>query len=413
MEEGSVETAIALQAGTDAAVASRDAEQGRQARIFDRAAWRDAALIWLATRLLFVAITYVGASLLRIPSYSEQRLPLDRMFSPWLGWDGANYAAIAAHGYAYPWTAAYFPLLPVLERALMPLVGGNAALAGLLVSNIASLGAFGLLRVLGEREFGPEVARRALLYLAVFPTAFFLAAPYTESLFLVFSIGAFLALRRGHWLAAGLCAAFATLDRPPGVLLAVPLLVEIVLRIRAAGKLPRVRELAAMAGGVLLPVAALVGFTTYLYFQFGSWSASSQAQAAGWGRGFAFPGVGFLRAGNALVQSGFDPSFFQVHILLDAVFTLLLIGLTVAAFRRLPLAYVLYCGALLTLILCTPQHNWYALGSNMRFLVVEFPLFLLLGRWGAHRRVDVAILAASLTLLALFTIAFVSHSWVA
>lgn len=76
------------------------------------------------------------------------------------------------------------------------LPGVSTSVAGLIIANAAALGAFGLLRALVEREESAAVARRSLLYLAVFPTAFFLLAAYAESLFLLWSVACFLALRR-------------------------------------------------------------------------------------------------------------------------------------------------------------------------------------------------------------------------
>jgi hypothetical protein len=123
--------------------------------------------------------------------------------------------------------------------------------------------------------------------------------------------------------------------------------------------------------------------------------------------------LGFARAAKALVDYGPNPSFFQVHILLDAAFTLAFIALTVLTWRRLPLSYVLYAWAMLALVMCTPAHNWYALLSNMRYMLVAFPLFVLLGRWGARREVDTAVLLICLPLLTLLTAAFLLGSWVA
>ncbi len=69
--------------------------------------------------------------------------------------------------------------------------------AGILVSLAAALGAFVLLYRLAESRLGAEGARRAVLYLAVFPMAFFLQAVYSEALFLLLTLGAFLAAERG------------------------------------------------------------------------------------------------------------------------------------------------------------------------------------------------------------------------
>jgi hypothetical protein len=384
----------------------------------DRSVWRDAAVVWLGTRLLFAIVTYLGDAFLFLPRVAGQSVGWGALFTPWLGWDGAQYSRIAREGYAHLWQTAFFPLLPSLEHFLAIMLLQNpaaAGVAGALIANISTLVAFALLRVLVERELGREVSQRTLFYLAIFPTALFLAAPYAESLLLLFSVGAFLCLRRGHWIAAGLLAALATLARPFGILLVIPLIVEYVpyfQKWRATGERPSLRNIAAMLGGVALPVLALGGFSLYERVHFGSFASTVSAQAGGGGRVLALPIMGFARAGGALIRNGPQASYFQAHILADGAFTLLFIVLAVMTWRRLPLSYVLYSWAMALLTLSTPAHNWYALLSNMRFMIVVFPLFMLLGQWGADRRVERIILFLSLPLLAIFTITFL-HGWLA
>ena len=80
------------------------------------------------------------------------------------------------------------------------------------VLTTARLEATGLPTHLGEvrlRRLLEEIAERAVLLLLLFPTSFFLTAFYTEGLFLLLTVGAFLAARRGRWAVAG---ALATLS---------------------------------------------------------------------------------------------------------------------------------------------------------------------------------------------------------
>src|SRR5262249_2219512 len=172
--------------------------------LLDRIAWRDAALAWLGQRLLSVPLAYLGLWFLqRRPAGGGLPGPGD-LYHTWTNWDAAIYGTIASGGYSDPLQAAFFPLFPMLERVLAYLLGVSTRAAGLLLANAACLGAFGLLRVLAERELGRSAARRALLSLVAFPTSFFLIAAYTEALLLLFSVSAFLALRRHHWFVAGL-----------------------------------------------------------------------------------------------------------------------------------------------------------------------------------------------------------------
>jgi hypothetical protein len=376
-------------------------------------------VIWLGQHLLLLFVTYVARTLL-LTTWTATNvissISWETLFSNWLAWDGAVYAKISVTGYSELWTAAFPPLLPLLERMVSASTGLEPQVAGAVIANVAALVLFGLLRVLVEREFGTEVAQRALIYLAVFPTAFFLVAPYSESLFLLFSVAAFLALRQGHWVAAGALAALAALTRQIGILLLAPVLVEYVRRLRQyrqSGAFPPAREGLRMVVGAALPIAALGGFYLYLARQFGTFFAASQAEEAVWGKGLGFPLIGVVRAGGALIDNGSDPNFHQVHILIDVAFTLAAVAFAIAAWRRLPVSYGVYMAAYMLVVVATPLHNWYALMGNPRFVLGAFPVFMLLGLWGERQWVDRLILVVSLPMLSIFTLIFVMQGWVA
>ena len=212
---------------------------------------------------------------------------------------------------------------------------------------------------------------------------------------------------------AGALAALAALTRPVGILLLAPLAVEMALRWRAGGTRPRMVEAARALVGLALPPAALVGYGIYLTPILGHFSILGGESSSSWERGFTLPLLGFARAGGALIDAGLAPGYLQVHILTDAAFTVLFIGLTVATWRRLPLPYVAYAAVTLLLVLCTPAHSGQALASNMRFMLVVFPLFMVLGLWGERRNVERVVLGLSLPLLVLFALIFANQGWVA
>ncbi|MGZ3602432.1 MAG: hypothetical protein ACXWQ5_22995, partial [Ktedonobacterales bacterium] len=97
-------------------------------------------------------------------------------------------------------------------------------------------------------------------------------------------------------------------------------------------------------------------------------------------------------------------------------FTLVFLALAVLALRRLPVCYSLVGCATVALALLTPMHtlDWAGLGSNVRFMLVMFPLFMLLARWGEERRAaHLAIFGCSVLLLVLLTFEFVGGAFVA
>ena len=140
--------------------------------------------------------------------------------------DALWFLRIATTGYAAgDGSAAFFPLYPLLVRAVSWLLGGHPLLGALLVSHIAFFGSLLVLYDLTTREFSEPVARRAIVYIAIFPTAFFFFAPYSESLFLLLSLVAFREARLGRWGGAALAGALAALTRSLGIVLAPALVV--------------------------------------------------------------------------------------------------------------------------------------------------------------------------------------------
>src|SRR6266487_4430415 len=188
-----------------------------------RAPIRDIVWLFIATRLLLVLVTYFGYILLTAEKYSSTPVNLVAFFISWDRWDALRYLSIAQYGYKTPFDFAFFPLFPLLTALITPPLGSWSYLAvGMLISNAALLGTLVVLYQLAADIGGELVARRTLLYLCIFPTAFFFFAAYNESLFLLLITGAFLALRRQRCWLAVLLGSLATLTRPPRLILFLP-----------------------------------------------------------------------------------------------------------------------------------------------------------------------------------------------
>ena len=146
-----------------------------------------------------------------------------------LGWDANWYRRIAALGYgrAGRTSVRFFPLYPLLTRALSALPGISTDAALLVIANVAGFVAVALIhRLVVVETDDEEMASRAAWWLAMFPTAFVLSMGYADSLLLVTSLAMFLALRSRHFAVAALAGVLAGLDRPVGLLLALPGVIE-------------------------------------------------------------------------------------------------------------------------------------------------------------------------------------------
>lgn len=190
--------------------------------------------VWvLLTRL---AVFLLGALVLKLTGQS-----LPDMRTIWSKWDAHHYLYIAEHGYTADaslgdgWLyIVFFPLYPALT-ALLGRALQSYFWAAVSISWAALyLACLGLYR-LGEAECSGG-GMRAVRYLLLFPTSLFLGIPYTESLFLYFSILCLMLIRQRRWLWAGIAGFFAALTRNMGVLLALSFGVEFLY---AQGILPR------------------------------------------------------------------------------------------------------------------------------------------------------------------------------
>lgn len=181
--------------------------------------------------------------------------------NPWTAFDSRHFMDIAALGYT-PKTAAFFPLYPMILK-LAGTDPATQAAWGVLVSNLAFLGALWFFYRLTRQDFGEQTADRALWLLAFFPISCVFSAVYTESVFLLCFTGGYLALRQRRWLLAALGFGLAASCRNSGPVLSLALIAEL-FRTRAKGD---------TGWPILIPAgAAILAFLTvqgYLSMTFG------------------------------------------------------------------------------------------------------------------------------------------------
>src|SRR3989304_2020391 len=124
----------------------------------------------------------------------------------WQRWDALQYQAIAERGYQAFDTALFTPpLYPWLMRMTGLLFGGDTLLGGVVIFSFFFLGGLWAFYLLAERILqNAASARRALLYLLIFPASFFLFAPYTEPLYFLGAAMCLYALSTKQWFSAGL-----------------------------------------------------------------------------------------------------------------------------------------------------------------------------------------------------------------
>jgi len=351
---------------------------------------------WVATRVAVALLVVAGARQVFSATDPGQGF-LDR----WDSWDVTLFAEVAQFGYdGYPQhypdkdIAAFFPGFPAVLSAAHLFVPDWTA-AGLLVSLIAGAVAVVYLSRLAELD-GAD-GGRAALYLVLSPYAVFLAAGYSEALFLALALPGWFAARKGHWPTAALLVAAACTVRVSGAFLAVALVVEWATTSRDW----------RVAPWLAAPFLALFGYAFYLWTLTGDWLRWQHAQASGWGRHLTSPlqalQTTWAAAGSPELGSEYQWSFRAeiVAVLVGLVVTLVL--LTRREWGQA--TYVgLSVGALAT--------STYYL-SIARATLLWFPLWILLAQLAARRPwVHTAYLALATPLMAVAVLTFTSGRWV-
>lgn len=362
---------------------------------------------------------------------------------PFRSWDGTWYSMIAEQGYSTTYTAlsAFFPLYPWLMDLGSHFTGLPVETVGYIISHVAFLGALIVAYKLVRLDFNERIARMTLVALAVFPTAFFFSAIYTESLFFFLSVTCLWAARKNDWLLAGIMGFFAAMTRSAGIMLLAPLA---VLFIQQHGWDPR-RWFPKALLGLLVPAGLAVfgWFLTTRGLDFLDWKNQqwqwNRFSATPWRtfectfegcegvtvRGFGgtyetnVPSVSFAWIGDLwdrLSWSYFTSSEFRYSVgqsqWLDVIVTLVAFGLILIGLKKLPLYYSAWVIPPMIVPLLAPS-SVFPLMSMPRFVLPLLPLFVMAVLLIPNRKVGYALAGISATLLVLLTMQFALWYWVA
>lgn len=373
-----------------------------------REAFRYAVMIVVTLRVAFALFMLLGLGTFphRVTVNRFGQTPpagWGMVFTAWERWDALWYLSIAEGGYVPDNTMAWWPLYPLTLRLLRPLVGGSSLGAALLLSTIALVGALAVLYVVTATEFDTPFARRSVLYVAISPAAFFLLAPYSESLFLLLAALTFWAARRQRFLLAGLFAGLTSASRSTGILLAIPILIEVVHTVATTKGPTRWPRLASGVGGLLLVPSGLLAYLLYWQLRAGDALLPLREQQTSWGHQLTWPWdsvIDGLRSATSLVGVP-NQGIRQVELLVTLASLALLIWLVM----RAPAAFSAWTFAMLLFPLSTPIPG-FTLLSTPRYFAVVFPL-----AWGAawlseRFSLHSAIVGITSALLALLTVLF-------
>jgi hypothetical protein len=333
--------------------------------------------IWAITRLVLSAW---GGFLWYLDLVPDQSIGYDFYFGSkpilegwrgallgvWQRWDAIHYLRIAQSGYESTNLSAFFPAYPLLGRYLSMCLGHDTLLALILISNIALLGACVLLFEIVKAQFSSDVARIAVTSLLLFPTTFFLFAPYPQSLSLFLVLLAYWSACNSKWwltFLAGVASGLTHSTVLP-LMLALGWIVWTHYR-HGSGRTKRYLFLVplgpALGMGIFFAWRTLNGFPPY-----------TELLLAAWGRG-AHPPWQILEEFLQLIRSD---SWWLTGWLNVSLLLLAALGLG-WGIRRLPISMLIFHGSLLLFLISTTTQ----LDGWGRYALIMFPLFILLGLW--------------------------------
>ena len=350
--------------------------------------------------LPIVIVTIIGTYFFSYVSYLfiEEKLP-GSLLELWRKWDAGHYLKIAEEGYSSGGQQiAFFPLYPYLVKALSPIFK-SYMLSALVISNLAYAAAAYFLYRIVRLDYEKDDAWRAVMYLSIFPTAYFLHAAYTESLFLALSIGSFYYGRTNKWWLSGVLGMLAAGTRLVGIILLPVLIVEYLSQ--------KEYKLSGIRVDFLWLLLIGLGLISYLVLNYsvsGDPLYFLEVQQESWSRKLALPFEGFL---NTFTGSpGRSASGAFAGDLAEAVFAILgLIG-SVYSFFRLRLSYSLYL--IITWLVITSSALWI---SIPRFTLTMFPLMILMALLGRRKGINFIIVFLSLICFSLFLSQYLRFRW--
>ena len=342
--------------------------------------------------------------------------------NPWFGWDTISYLGIAILGYQQDASVAFMPLYPWLIRFTAPFLGGNHLLAALVLSTVFCSVALILMYELFASLYPLTIARDAVVMFLTFPTAFFLFAGYTESLFIALVLIFWILARKRRWFWAALFAGLATLTRLQGVILSAVLLWMMLISLidePATSISGQLRQLAALfksspeklvavrpTAWLSISIPPLVAAGYQLWLQTAGYGPIAGALRTYWKLETVAPWTGFI-----LFLQRLPTARFHYMDWIDLVLFIVILSASLISLRLLDPAFSLYIWLTIAVLLTrgTPPH---LLASYSRYFLALFPLFLLPAQLPArYQRLTVLVLFFALQIL-LVSI-FLWGSWVA
>jgi len=338
----------------------------------------------------------------------------------YIKWDAHAYQRIATGGYTYFTeygdyvTLAFFPLYPWLMR-VVNFIFCDLRISGFVVSYLCYAGGCSFLYKLFSIDYGKDTAKRAIIYLSVFPHSLFFGALMSESLMLFTMAATLYYIRKHNWWLVGVFGALAALSRMTGILLAIPAAVEWIEHYKIVDKFKNKKigdiwKLFYQKG--LWIFFMLAGTGLYLLCNFkvtNNCFTFLEYQRTYWHHGAAYFGKGILCVFENLVSSFSEkPSIFFELWLPSAMSILFVLAMMIYGLRR---NRSMYSAFLIVYFMINMGVDWII--STPRYMACAVPAFLFLADFSERRKWTEPFITATMAVgLGLYLVAYLSNKQV-
>lgn len=295
---------------------------------------------------------------------------------PWGNFDGIYYLLIAAQGYTV--NAGFFPLFPLSIKIASSIFGPSADglpfdprqyfTALILVSVYFSLSMVVMYKLI-LIDYKKNVAFLSIVFMLIFPTSFFFATIYSESLFLFLTVLCFYSARKKKWLIASLFGTLLTATRVVGIAIVPALFYEFLKTEKSFFKIK-----------ILPLLLSPLGLLGYMYFNYLKWGNSLYfIQAQGNLQNnrtvnsiVLFPQT-MYRYAKILTSVSTSQYEWWIAVLEISVFIFAVILLFLAWKKKVRFSYILF--SVIALLIPVSTGTFSALP---RYVLILFPIFITL-----------------------------------
>lgn len=322
----------------------------------------------------------------------------------WNVFDTGHYVDLATQGYQtdpdHIHQIVFYPFFPLLMK-LGKFLFHDPVISGLVIANLCFFFCLVSFYQLLRLDFPRTTSFKAVLLFAVFPTAYFLHAAYSESLFILLVLASFYWARSEKWAWAGIAGLLAAMTRTPGFCLIPALLVEYLHQKDFQFK--RIRS------DIVWIFFIGVGTLLYLCLNqkvLGNAFAFLGYQDQVWGREIAYSPLHGLFQGIAVLQALELSTELNVLVILELCFTLFAYAALIEVRRMVRPSYFVY--ALCSLLLLCTSSIWL---SMPRLILPIFPIFIWLGKISKKPSTFALVVFVSASLYGFLFYRFINGLW--